>query len=346
MIRMKNIFRPFVEWVTNSKNNTFLKAKLKLTLFYTLSLFVIIIVFSVLVYVLFVNNIMENLEIEQEGNIFFEESPEYIVLENAISRLKAVLIFTDIGIVLIISGLGYFLAGKTLQPIRKSLEDQKRFVSDSAHELRTPLSVMKTGIETVTTEKKQTLGEYKHLTKDLFEEVNKLIDMSDDLLFLARSDAGKLENRLARIDISLICSKQIEFIIPYAGIKGISIEEDIKEPCYIKGNANQIKRLIVNLLKNAIDYNRKEGKVSVSLKENKGSIILCVSDTGIGITPDNLKHVFERFYKIDKSRSIYEGGSGLGLSIVKEIVDFYKGTINITSETDKGTEVVVRFKLF
>jgi len=103
---------------------------------------------------------------------------------------------------------------------------------------------------------------------------------------------------------------------------------------------------VANLLKNAIDYNKKGGEVLLSLKKYKHSTILTVKDTGIGIALDEQKRIFERFYKVDKARSIYEGGSGLGLSIVKEIVDFYKGTIKINSEPGKGTEIMVTFHPF
>ena len=267
-------------------------------------------------------------------------------MNDAINRLKLVLIFTDIGIILIISGLAYFLAGKTLQPIKRSLDEQKRFVSDSAHELRTPLSIMKTGIETMAIEKNQTLKDYKDLNGDLLEEVDKLIDMSNDLLFLARSDSVKPENNHDKINLSSICSNQIKSIKVYANSKGVSLNEDIKKALYIIGNADQINRLVANLLKNAIDYNRKNGEVLLLLKKYKHSIVLTVKDMGIGIALNEQKHIFERFYKVDKARSIYEGGSGLGLSIVKEIVDFHNGTIKISSELGKGTEVIVSFHPF
>ena len=343
---MKNILRPFVDWVTNLKNNTFFKAKLKLTFFYIVTLLIVVIVFSIMLYALFVNNIASNFEFEEESYSDAETSSQYIILNDAINRLKLVLIFTDIGIILIISGLAYFLAGKTLQPIKRSLDEQKRFVSDSAHELRTPLSIMKTGIETMAIEKNQTLKDYKDLNGDLLEEVDKLIDMSNDLLFLARSDSVKPENNHDKINLSSICSNQIKSIKVYANSKGVSLNEDIKKALYIMGNADQINRLVANLLKNAIDYNRKNGEVLLLLKKYKHSIVLTVKDMGIGIALNEQKHIFERFYKVDKARSIYEGGSGLGLSIVKEIVDFHNGTIKISSELGKGTEVIVSFHPF
>ena len=117
MIKMKNILRPSVGWVTNLKNNAFFRAKLKLTFFYIATLLIVIIIFSIMLYTLFVNNIVSNFEFEEEEHSEVETDSQYIILNNAINRLKLVLIATDIGIILIISGLGYFLAGKTLQPI-------------------------------------------------------------------------------------------------------------------------------------------------------------------------------------------------------------------------------------
>ncbi len=340
---MKNILRPFVDWVTNLKNNAFLKARLKLTFFYIAILLIVIIAFSIMLYTLFVNNIASNFEFEEESYSEAETIPEYVILNNAINRLKLVLIATDIGIILIISGLSYFLAGKTLQPIKKSLDEQKRFVSDSAHELRTPLSIMKTGIETIALEKNQTLEDYKTLNKDLLEEVDRLINMSNDLLFLARSDSEKPEKYMDKINLSSICSNQIKSVKAYAKSKKVSLNEDIERALHMMGNANQINRLVANLLKNAIDYNIKNGDVMLSLRKYKHNIILSVKDTGIGIALNDQKHIFERFFKVDKARSIYEGGSGLGLSIVKEIVDFHKGTIKINSAPSKGTEVIISF---
>lgn len=337
---MKNILRPFAGLATNFKNNTFLKTKIKLTLYYSIILFIIVIIFSIFIYIFFINYISADLKADPE----ISEVQETKMLEMATTRLRTILIFSDTGVLIIITALGYFLAGKTLKPIEKAMKDQKRFVSDSAHELRTPLSIMKIGIDAVTSDKRQVLEEYRKLADDLSEEVDKLIYLSEDLMFLAQSDSGKIENRLSTIDICSICKKQVRLIKPYANKNGISIKDYTEKPCYIRGEENQIKRLIVNLLKNAIDYNKNGGKVSVAIKDVRGIINLMVSDTGIGITQDDLKHIYERFYKIDKSRSGHKSGSGLGLSIVKEIVENHKGTISISSKPEKGTVVIVRFK--
>lgn len=332
-----------MDWAINLKSNKFLKARLKLTLFYAASLFIIMVIYSSLIYILFVNNIINNNEYQGEQDSELNTNKELQILNTAINKLKLELIITDVVILVIVSGAGYFLAGKTLNPIKNTLEEQKRFVSDSAHELRTPLTIMKTGIETVTTEKSQSLKEYQVLSKDLLEEINKLINMSNDLLFLSKRDATKLEKKFIKINISLICANQIKLIQPYAAEKTVFLDSEIKGQYYLKGNADQLNQLITNLLKNAVDYNKQNGRVLLSLEKQKNNIILKVLDTGIGIAPEDLKHIYKRFYKADTSRSISDSGSGLGLSIVKEIVDFYKGVIKINSDLDKGTEVVILF---
>jgi two-component system sensor histidine kinase CiaH len=330
-------------WVTNLKSNSFLKARLKLTLFYAASLFVVIVIFSSLIYALFVNNIINSNEFEGENYSELSASKEFQVLNNAISRLRLTLIITDAGIIIVVTALGYFLSTKTIQPIKNSLEEQKRFVSDSAHELRTPLTIIKTGIETVTTGKKQSLKEYKALSKDLLEEINKLIIMSNDLLFLSKKDSEKLEKKWTRINISLICENQIKLFQPYAAKKTVLLDSEIKGQYFLKGNTEQISQLVTNLLKNAIDYNKHGGNVSLFLEKQKNNIILKVTDTGIGIAPDDLKHIYKRFYKADESRSISDSGAGLGLSIVKEIVNLNRGIMKINSILDKGTEVIISF---
>ncbi len=338
---MENIFKPFVGWVINLKNNTFFRAKLKLTFFYAVILLIIIVIFSSLIYILFVNNIINSNEFEEESYSGLNNIKELQILNNAIDRLKLTLITADVGIFIVVIIAGYFLSTKTLQPVKNSLEEQKRFVSDSAHELRTPLSIMKTGIETVSAEKRQSLKEYQNLSKDLLEEINKLITISNDLLFLSKKDSAAFLKEHVKLNISLICKKQINLFKPYADKKSVFLESDIKGQYYFKGNYEQINQLVTNLLKNAIDYNRQEGKVLLSLQKEKNNIILKVTDTGIGISEEDLKYIYKRFYKADKSRSISDSGAGLGLSIAKEIVELHNGTIKINSVLNKGTEVAV-----
>jgi two-component system sensor histidine kinase CiaH len=338
---MKNIFRQFAVSDTNSKNNTFLKARLKLTFFYASSIIVLLAAFSIAAYFLFSGLAKSNLEYEEDKNL---AEVEQNTIDKSIDRLGTILLITDCGVIIVSAVLGYYLAGKTLAPIQESLEKQKRFVADSAHELRTPLTIMKTGIEATTGSKKQTLADYKELNDDLLEEINKLINLSNNLLFLANNDTKKQAVNFGKVDLSAICLNQVKFIEKYATDKGIKIISDIKSKYFVEGDNEKLNRMVANLLKNSIDYNIKSGKVFLSVERINSSTILKITDTGIGINQDDLSHIFERFYKADKSRNIPESGAGLGLSIVKQIADLHKAPINIKSEVGKGTTITLTFK--
>lgn len=338
MIKMANILKQFAAWATSFKSNSFLRARLKLTAYYTAVVLVILAVFSLAVYGLFARNIASNLEYEGSGQ---EENSkiEAKIIEKAQDQMQTILLTVDGLIIVLVAGLSYYLAGKTLEPIETAYKRQKRFVADCAHELRTPLAVMKTGVEAVLNGR-DSKDEYKKLTQDSLEELNHLSVTVDDLLFLARSDdLQKVE--FNKFDLANLARKQIELMRPYAQDKAVDLQEDIKGELHMDGNKVYLKRLLSNLVKNAIDYNKPKGTVKVTLQKDKQQAVLKVTDTGIGISQEDLKHIFERFYKSDKARVRKSSGAGLGLSIVQEIVALHKGKIDIKSELDKGTEIIV-----
>jgi len=340
---MKNISKQFAAWATNFKNSTFLRVKLKLTFFYTVGILVILVIFSLVVYSLFAKNITQNLEYEgpeYKGKVDIEAQ----ILEKAQDRLQAILLTVDGLIVIFVGGISYYLAGKTLKPIESAYAKQKKFIADSAHELRTPLAVMKTGAEAVLSDEASKKEEYKKLVKDFLEELNFLTDMVNDLLFLAREDnLHTLE--YTKTDLGALVHKQIGLIVPYAKAHQVRLEKNIKGNFFVKGNRGHLKRLVANLIKNAIDYNCAGGKVLVSLRQEKKEAILKVVDTGIGISQEGIKHIFDRFYKTDQARVGQNSGAGLGLSIVKEIVNTHKGKIKVNSEINKGTEIIISLPL-
>jgi len=327
-------------WATNFKNNAFLRVKLKLTVFYIVGILVILAIFSLVVYSLFAKNIAENIEYEgpdYEGRVDIEKQ----IIEKAQDRLQAILLTVDGLIIIIVGGISYYLAGKTLKPVESSYAKQKKFLADSAHELRTPLAVMKTGAEAVLSDKSCKKEEYKKLVKDFLEELNFLSDMVNDLLFLTREDnLHSLE--YIKTELRALVHKQIDLMVPYAKARQVTLEKNIiKESIFVKGNAGYLKRLVVNLIKNAIDYNYVKGKVLVSLQHEKKEAILKVVDTGMGISQEDIKHIFDRFYKIDQAGVEQNSGAGLGLSIVKEIVIAHKGKIKVNSEINQGAEIII-----
>jgi two-component system sensor histidine kinase CiaH len=237
--------------------------------------------------------------------------------------------------------MSYYLAGKTLQPIEAGVEKQKKFVADAAHELRTPLAVMKTGAETLLMDRANE-KEYEKFTRDSLEEIDSLVALVNGLLFLARGDSLK-KVEFEEIDIGLIAKKQAALMQEYAKSKQVDLEDDADGNCYIQGNKADVKRLLANLIKNAIDYNKPGGKVVVSLSAEKNQVVLKIADSGTGIAEKDLSRVFDRFYKVDAARAKTAGGAGLGLAISKEIVSKHGGKIEIKSKLGKGTEITTFF---
>ena len=324
------------------RNNIFWSAKLKLSAFYTGSILLIVILFSLGVYVLFNRNLGMDFEY-QGGDTQQEAVLQQQLIGEARHRLLVTLSIVDLSTVALSVLLGWFLAGRTLNPIQEALKRQKQFVSDAAHELSTPLSVMKAGLETLETGAKPTTKDYRQLNTDLLEETNRLVDLTSDLLFLSRSGQSSLTAIKTKVNISSICSKQLELLQAYGKQKGVRLSHAIQPNLYIFGDESQIKRLVLNLLKNAVDYNKKDGEAILSLQTSGNEIILEISDTGIGINQDDLKHVFKRFYKADAARERSSSGTGLGLAIAKEIVTFHRGNIKVESQLGAGTTVVVIF---
>jgi signal transduction histidine kinase len=342
MIKIANISKRFAAWVINFKRNPFLKARLKLTVYYTIGVSIILLIFSLAVYGLFAKNISSNLEYagsdqEEDANV------ELQIIDKAQEQLQTILFTVDGLVIILIIIFSYYLSGKSLKPIEIFYERQKKFVADTAHELRTPLTVMKTGAEAILSGDNGK-EEYKKLTQDSLEEINFLSSMVDDLLFLARSDDFK-KVEFSKFDLGKLAHKQIELMKPYASKKNITLRNNIKGEFQIDGNKVYLKRLLVNLIKNAIDYNKPQGEASVSLQKKKQQVELKIADTGIGISKNDLEHIFDRFYKADQARVKQSGGAGLGLSIAQEIIALHQGKIDIKSELGKGTEIVVSLPL-
>lgn len=332
---MKNILKQSEVSDINSKPNNFKAAVIRLTVYYSIGVFIILTIFSLLVYGLFVESISEEVhedeqEIERE-EIFHSEAKENLF--NILLISDAILIFISIFI-------SYFLSKKTLEPLENAYQKQKRFVADAAHELRTPLAVMKAGGEVVS-QKERSLEECQKFVLESTEEVDRLIKLSNDLLFLANNE-NNTKDVFSNISFSEIINNQCESILPYAKLKNVKFESEISEGINISGKKDDVVRLVLNLLKNAVDYNKVGGSVFVSLYKKGNKAIFSVKDSGIGISGKNLPFIFERFYKADSSRTQnISSGSGLGLAIVNDIVIKHGGSINVSSVVDEGSEFKV-----
>lgn len=231
----------------------------------------------------------------------------------------------------------------TFDNMLSRLEDgfnrERQFTSDASHELRTPLAAMQT-ILSVTRDKHRSPEEYEAAMDDLQEETGRLRALTEDLLFIARGDS-RPNTYFEKVNISNLLTDTSESLRPLAESKGLSLRQNIQSWLIILGNDEALISAFVNLLDNAIKYT-ESGEIVVDAKKNEENVIeISISDTGRGIEQEHLARIFDRFYRVDESRTTQ--GFGLGLSIVQEIVKANNGTIMVSSQLRKGTSFHLNF---
>jgi signal transduction histidine kinase len=276
--------------------------------------------------------------------IYPDELPPEEVLEIislAKQRFAMQLVIIN-GAILILAGTaGYFLAGKTLQPIELMVDEQKRFVADASHELRTPLTSLKTEVEVALRDKKLRLNEAKVLLKSNLAEVDKMKGFTDHLLALSRLEANGNDLQMEKVDLAEAGRRAITRNSPLAKEKKIKIIDDLSD-VDSHGNPQSLVELFSILINNAIKYSSVGKNISFSIKPKKRNAVIEIRDEGVGISKKDIPHIFDRFYRADTSRSKGEiDGYGLGLSIAKSIVDVHKGEIKVESEIGKGSTFTI-----
>jgi heavy metal sensor kinase len=227
-----------------------------------------------------------------------------------------------------------------LERLDQSFESMRRFVADASHELRTPISVIR-GEADVALAQERTPAEYRESLAIVLDEARRLSRLVSDLLNLARADAGHVKLRIEEFylnDLLAECCRSVQVL---AGTRGIALECHAREDVPFHGDQELLRRLVVNLLDNAIRYTPAGGKVSASLEAQGRDLRISVSDTGVGIAPEAAGRVFERFYRADKARSRQDGGFGLGLAIVKWIAESHRGAVDLASRPGEGATFVV-----
>jgi signal transduction histidine kinase len=239
------------------------------------------------------------------------------------------------------------MSKRAMIPITTAFTRQREFVADASHELRTPLSVLLSSIDAMemTLEPEEKEGFVQKLLVNMRQEVKRMTNLVSDLLTLARSDSNTIETRIETFDFRLQADKALESVGPLAASKQISLHLNAPETLMATGDPERLSQLLYILLDNAIKYTPNDGEVRLSLAKEGQQLCMKVQDNGIGISKEDQAHIFERFYRADKSRSRQMGGHGLGLSIAKWIVDTHHGTIHLTSELGKGSTFAIRIPM-
>jgi len=227
-----------------------------------------------------------------------------------------------------------------LSRLDQSFETMKRFVADASHELRTPIAVIR-GEADVALDHDRCPVEYKETLVIIQDEARRLTRLIDDLLNLARADAGHVNLRVEEFYLNDLLAECCRAVQGAATAKNIDVDSRSPGDVAYRGDQELLRRLVLNLLDNAIRYTPPGGKVSASIEAANGNLRLQVADTGVGIPPEAAPHIFERFYRGDQARSRQNGGFGLGLSIVKWIAESHRGTVELSSQPGMGTTFTV-----
>ncbi len=234
---------------------------------------------------------------------------------------------------------------RMLARLNSSVQRMSQFTADASHELRAPVSLIRTTAE-LAVQGGRTNGEYHEDMVQILAEAERTSRLIDSLLLLARADAGEdgLERELT--DVSVILREAIDQGRKLAVEKGIELSATLDpQPVVVAGDAEALRRLFLILIDNSVKYNAEGGHVRIALGTSNGQAICSVSDSGIGISKEDLNHIFDRFWRADKVRSRGMGGAGLGLSIARWIVDRHEGTIQVTSQPGKGSTFTVQLPL-
>lgn len=329
----------------------FISARRKLTAWYLVILMSVSISFSIVIYRGMTAEIdrftqLQRLRIERRFDDAGIPRPSILLDQEIIDEAKQHIILNFLGIngiiFVVMGGLSYFLAGKTLEPIQEMVEEQSRFVSDASHELKTPLTAMKSSLEVYVRDPKMTLSEAKQVLLDNIQEVNRLQSLSESLLALSENQSGNSNHLFVQLSPKLILTKALNQVKHSAEKKKIKTTIASIPNKKIIGNEEKLIELFSILLDNAIKYSSKNTEILISGKLAKKGIELKIVDKGIGIDEKDIPHVFDRFFRSDSARSRVEvGGYGLGLPIAKKIVESHNGEIRIESIVNFGTTVIV-----
>jgi signal transduction histidine kinase len=341
-----DLSRLFAAWGTGSKADPFRTARLRLTLLYTGILAAVVVVLSSALYEFHrhdVSDIERHRTVRApEGEARGERDPgvgEYL------ESLGRSILFADLVTILVGGALSYVLAARTLRPIKKAVESEQRFYANAAHDLRTPLAVMRTEAEVFLRSAEQSLEDARRTVVSSLEEIGRMSKMVDQMLSLAREANAHPDGRAVfrQIDLAALARSTAAKMALRADQRGVRLSADAPVQSGIRGDLLAIERALYNVLENAIAYTPAGGSVTVHVQRHGGHVVVSVQDTGIGIPADDLLHITEPFFRGDQARGTHAAGAGLGLTIAQATIRDHRGTLQAVSRPGQGTTISMRF---
>ncbi|MBE6907346.1 MAG: two-component sensor histidine kinase [Ruminococcaceae bacterium] len=237
--------------------------------------------------------------------------------------------------------ISLFLAGWALRPVEQAWTRQRQFVADASHELKTPLTVILANTEILVSHKTDPIEQQMKWVEYIRAEADRMKKLVEDMLFLAKSDAARAPLQRIPVNFSDTVWNCLLPFEPVAFEQGVELDSEIEPGILLSGDEGQLKQLVMILLDNACKYAGENGTVKVTAGRLADKVRLSVHNTGALIPQEDLKHLFERFFRVDKARARDQGGFGLGLAIAKSIVDGYRGKLSVESSEEKGTTFTV-----
>jgi len=260
--------------------------------------------------------------------------------EHAIQQFLESLTGTMPLLLLGLAGAGYLFASRAIKPIEDTFALLRQFMSDAGHELKTPIAVIHASCDNLAADlegNKQACDRVEVISRSA-DRMQRLVA---DLLLLTKSEQTALTLKMVPLRFDMLLREVLGEFGDLFEDKGIELVADTIYATKVNGDRDALHRTLANLLENALNYTNSRGRVTVSLTLSGGSLVLKIADTGIGIPLESQKKIFERFYRVDESRSRAAGGAGLGLAIVKAIVESHHGQITLHSEVGKGTTFTI-----
>ncbi|MDJ0632242.1 MAG: ATP-binding protein [Xenococcaceae cyanobacterium MO_188.B29] len=277
-----------------------------------------------------------------EGYIRASQSLEEIYTIK--SQLFWVLIFGGMSTLILIGLGGFWLTRKAIEPIEASFNKLKQFTADASHELRGPVTAIKASVDVMQCHPERIHPKDAKKLSAISSATTQMGQLIGDLLFLARTDNATdvPARKRTKIALNKVLQDLVVLLEPIAQEKNITLKYELRPDIYIFGDLSQLNRLFSNLIENALQYTPSGGKVNVSLSKQNRFSLVNVEDSGIGIAPEQIPFVFDRFWRADKARTRREGGTGLGLAIASAIAQSHGGKITVTSQINKGSCFQVR----